>query len=95
MNITYDAAKNRKNLVERGLSFDLVVDIDWNSAIIIEDTRKNYGERRFRVLGFIGARLHIAVITPRNDAIHVISLRKANNREVKEHGNNQTESIPD
>lgn len=88
MEITYDTAKNSKNIEEHGLSFDMVADVDWGTAVIIEDIRKDYGERRFRVFGYIGNRLHIAVITPRNGAIHVISLRKANNREVKEHGNN-------
>lgn len=88
MELTYDTVKNSKNIKERGLSFDMVADIDWCSAVIIEDIRKDYGERRFRFFGYIGDRLYIAVITPRNGAIHVISLRKANNREVKEHGNN-------
>jgi hypothetical protein len=83
------------NIEERGLSFDMVADIDWGTALIIEDIRKDYGERRFRVFGYFGDRLYIAVITPRNGAIHVISLRKANSREVKEYGNNKTESIPD
>lgn len=83
MYITYDTAKNNKNIEERGLSFDTIADIDWSSAVIIEDTRKDYGERRLRVFGYVGERLHIAVITPRNSAIHVISFRKANNREVK------------
>jgi uncharacterized DUF497 family protein len=53
----------------------------------IEDTRKDYGEKRFRVFGYIGDRLYVAVITPRNEIEHVISLRKANTREVKEYGN--------
>lgn len=88
MIITYDTAKNSRNIEERGLSFDMVADIDWSCAVIIEDIRKDYGERRFRVFGYVGDRLHIAVITPRNGAVHVISFRKANNREVKEHGNN-------
>ncbi len=90
MKITYDPAKNNKNIDERGLPFDLVENLDWNSAIIIEDTRKNYGERRFKALGLIGERLYMVVFTPRNDAVHVISFRKANIREVmKEHGKHQ------
>ncbi|MFN5350137.1 MAG: BrnT family toxin, partial [Polaromonas sp.] len=44
---------------------------------------KDYGERRFRVPGCINGRLHAAVSTPRADKLHVISLRKANSREVK------------
>lgn len=87
MTVTFDPAKNPRNVAERGLPFDLVDDIDWSQAVIVEDTRKDYGERRFRVFSYIGDRLYAAVITPRNGAVHVISLRKANAREVKEHGN--------
>lgn len=83
MEITYDPAKCQRNIVERGLPFDLVRDLDWSSALIVEDTRHDYGERRFQVLGFIGERLHVLVFTPRGAAVHVISLRKANKREVK------------
>ncbi|MDD5284482.1 MAG: BrnT family toxin [Desulfuromonadaceae bacterium] len=95
MKITYNEVKNSRNIEERGLSFELFASIDWDNSVVREDTRKDYGERRFRVFGYIGERLHVAVITPRNGGIHVISLRKANNREVKEHGNNQTESMLD
>lgn len=74
MTVTYDPAKNAINIVERGLPFDMVDVFDWNEAVIIEDTRKDYGERRFRVFSYIGGRLYAAVITPRNETPHVISL---------------------
>lgn len=35
------------------------------TALMEEDTRQAYGERRFQVLGFIGERLHAVVFTPR------------------------------
>lgn len=83
MRITFDPAKNARNIHERGLPFELVADLDWETALSVEDTRKDYGERRLRVLGFVGDRLHAAVITMRGDAIHVISFRKANVREME------------
>lgn len=87
MTVTFDPVKNAKNIAERGLSFDMVADIDWKGAVIIEDIRKDYGERRFRVFGYVSDRMYVAIITPRNEAVHVVSFRKANAREVKEHGN--------
>lgn len=90
MKITYDPAKNNRNIEERGLSFDLVENFEWDSSIIIEDTRKDYGERRFRAFGLIRNRLYVVVFTPRNDAAHVISFRKANAREVKAYGKEKT-----
>ena len=81
--IGFDPAKNATNIASRGLSFELVEQMEWTTALMVEDTRKAYGERRFQVLGFIGERLHALVFTPREGKVHVISLRKANSREVK------------
>ncbi|MDD2159822.1 MULTISPECIES: BrnT family toxin [Pseudomonas] len=82
MQITYDPAKCERNTAERGLSFELVRAFDWSAALVLEDQRNDYGERRFQALGFIGDRLYMLVFTPRPGAVHVISLRKANKREV-------------
>lgn len=87
--ISFDPAKSHRNQMERGLPFYLVLDLDWSSALIKEDARKDYGERRFQVLGLIHGRLHAVVFTPRHNKVHVISLRKANNREVKHHEQTQ------
>jgi uncharacterized DUF497 family protein len=86
MEITYDPLKNETNVRARGLSFEQVKDLDWSSAVIHEDTRKDYGERRYQAFGYIGERLFVVVFTPRAGKVHVISLRKANSREVKQHG---------
>lgn len=83
MIITYDRNKNLRNIAERGLSFDLVSDFDFRSALFETDERRNYNEPRLRSLGKIGNRLHVLVYTVTQDGIRVISLRKANSREVK------------
>jgi uncharacterized DUF497 family protein len=83
--VEFDPAKNATNIAIRGLSFELVEQMEWATALMEEDTRKAYGERRFQVLGFIGERLHAVVFTPRDGMVHVISLRKANSREVKKY----------
>ncbi len=57
--------------------------LEWEKAVSVEDTRKDYGERRLRVLAYLDDRLHVAVVTMRGDAVHVISFRKANRKEVK------------
>ena len=85
MEISIDLAKNERNLADRGLPFTLVEQLEWASAIIEEDVRKNYGERRYLALGFVESRLHAVVFTPRAGKVHAISLRKANQREVKDY----------
>jgi uncharacterized protein len=91
MRITYDPAKSLRNEAERGLPFALAEDFDWNCSLIAEDTREDYKEKRYQALGFIEEHLHMLVFTPRDGAIHVISLRRANQRERTRYAT-QTES---
>ena len=81
MRLTYDPAKSLHNAQVRGMPFDLAADFDWSAALVVEDTRQDYQERRFQALGFIDPHLCMLVFTPREGAIHVISLRRANQRE--------------
>ncbi len=84
MKITYDPNKNARNIAERDLPFDLLAELEWDTAIAREDVRRDYGERRIQVLGYIADRLHAAVVTWRGgDAVHVISFRKASRKEVR------------
>jgi uncharacterized DUF497 family protein len=83
MRLSFDPAKNDRNITERGLSFERVGELDWLTAIATEDTRRDYGERRMRVLALLEGRLHVAVVTYRNETTHVISFRKANAKEIK------------
>lgn len=83
VDISFDATKNARNVATRGISFEQAARFDWDGALIIEDTPQDYGERRFQALGHIGEQLHILVFTPRSGRAHVISLRRANKREVR------------
>ncbi|WP_343044561.1 BrnT family toxin [Allomesorhizobium camelthorni] len=58
-------------------------EFDFSTAIVATDDRNDYGEVREVAAGFVGQRLHIIVFTMRNDVCHIISLRKANKREIK------------
>ena len=83
MHVTFDPVKNDRNIAERALSFERVAELDWETAQIREDTRRDYRERRFSVAAFLLDRLHVAIITRREDATDVISFRKANDREIR------------
>jgi uncharacterized DUF497 family protein len=61
---------------------------EWETAVVREDTRKQYAEQRLDAIGLIGDRLHVMVYCLRGDAVRVISLRKANLREVKRYVEN-------
>ena len=47
------------------------------------DQRRDYGEDRISGLGYIGDRLFYVVFVARDEERRIISLRKANQREVK------------
>lgn len=83
MKIEFDPAKNERNIRERGLSFEMAREFDWESALLEEDTRFPYPERRFVVLGFVEDRLHVLCFTPISGGIRIISFRKANDRELR------------
>ena len=83
--ISYDAAKNDRNVRERGLSFERVVEFEFATANICEDVRKIYPERRFVAVGWLDARLHVLCFSPSHGGIRVISFRKASRREQSDY----------
>ena len=87
MIIDFDAAKSAKNMAERELSFDSVEDFDWQSASIAVDSRNVYPEQRLVALGYLNERLHVLCFTPIAGGVRVISLRRANKREVSRYEN--------
>ena len=83
MDIEFDPAKNTRNIELRGISFDLVSEMEFGSALVGLDTRTNYGEDRFTATGLIAGRVHVLIFKPTQTGIRVISLGKANEREVQ------------
>jgi uncharacterized protein len=81
--IEFDPVKSGKNIEERGLAFELASEFEFETAVIRIDNRKQYGELRFNALGYIGKRLYSITYTLRVDTLRVISLRKANKREIR------------
>lgn len=82
MNITYDTDKDAANLAKHGVSLALALDLEWESAVTWPDARRMYGEPRQCGIGYIGLRLFFVAFVDRADGRRVISLRKANRREV-------------
>jgi uncharacterized DUF497 family protein len=88
MGITYDPAKNERNMRDRGLSFERAADFDFSTAIFFAEVRK--GETRRVAVGYLDKRLHLLCYIPKPDGIRVISFRKTNRREAKLYGKPQT-----
>lgn len=78
-----DEAKRKINLREHKIGFTAVYRFDWQTASIFVDDREDYGELREVAIGFIDPGLYVLTFTRRSEQIRIISLRKADRRDVK------------
>ncbi|MDB5761434.1 MAG: hypothetical protein JWQ21_429 [Herminiimonas sp.] len=83
MESTFDPARNAANIDKHGISLTDAAKLDWDSALVWSDDRTDSGELRQVALGLIGDRVHAMVFAERDDVMRILSLRKANSREVK------------
>lgn len=70
-------------MAKHGVSLSAAAQVEWDRALYWEDTRKNYQERRMCALAPIDQRLYYVVYVDRDASRRIVSLRKANSREVK------------
>lgn len=83
MQITFDPAKSEANRAKHGIDLVAAERLEWDTAITWLDTRKDYGEERECGIGYIGLTLHFVAFVDRDQTRRIISLRKANRKEVK------------
>lgn len=62
----WDEDKRQKTLAERGLDFAEADQVFDGVTVTMEDTRADYGERRFITLGYLESRAVVLVWTPRD-----------------------------
>jgi len=79
----FDPTKLAANVAKHGVWFSAADEFEWESALVVVDSRKSYGEPRLRALGLIGERVHAMVFSLRDTSVRIISLRRANKREVR------------
>ena len=83
MLIQFDPAKDAQNTDKHGVSLAIAEGFEWEQAVTWPDQRRDYGEDRIAGLGYIGDQLFYVVFVARGEERRIISLRKANQREVK------------
>lgn len=92
MKITFDPPKDAKNLAKHGVSLGMAESLEWGTLECKPDTRRDYGEPRQIGFAIAGDRLYCVVFVDRPDGApterRIISLRKANSREVKHYDAN-------
>jgi uncharacterized protein len=80
----WDEGKRQANLAKHGVDFAEAEGFDWDTAKQCPDERLDYGEARTKATGLIGNRVHVLVYAPRGMTKRIISLRKANRREIRD-----------
>jgi len=83
MRIEFDPSKDAANCAKHGVSLALASQLDWDSALVWVDERYQYGELRMVALAPETNILYYVAFVDRGDVRRIISLRRADRREVK------------
>ena len=83
MRFEFDPAKDATNRAKHGVSLAMAGELDWEAALVWVDDRFEYGELRVIALAPKTGILYCAVYVERGEVRRIISLRRANRREVK------------
>jgi uncharacterized DUF497 family protein len=84
MLIECDSRKREWTRRHRGLDFQDAADVFAGPTIDGVDPRYDYGEQRIRTFGALKGRWVIVVWTPRGAVRRIISMRYANEREIRQ-----------
>lgn len=88
MPIEFDADKDAGNIAKHGVSLADASLLDWGAMLCRPDTRRDYHELREVGYAPLGERLYCVVFVQRGPVLRVLSLRKANEREVRSYAAN-------
>ncbi len=82
MKFEFDPAKSQSNQIKHGIDFIDAQQL-WNDPELIGLEANSESEPRFFAIGKIGIKHWTMVYTYRNDAIRIISVRRARNKEIQ------------
>lgn len=83
MLIEFDPTKDATNLAKHGVSLALASKLDWDAALVWVDERFAYDEVRMIALAPETDTLYYVAFVDRAGVRRIISLRRAERREVK------------
>ena len=88
MRIEFDPVKDAANQTKHGVALSMAGELDWEAALVWIDDRFEYNETRMIALAPKTGILYYVAFVDRGEARRVISLRRANRREVKHYVEN-------
>lgn len=81
MTISWDEAKRRRTLAERGLDFADADKVLAGNRYTRLDDRRDYGEPRYITAGYLEGRFVVITWTPRDGGQRIISMRHGHGQE--------------
>ena len=88
MRIEFDPVKDVANQTKHGISLSVADELDWEAALVWIDGRFEYNEIRMLALAPKTEVLYYVAFVERGEVRRIISLRRANRREVKHYVEN-------
>jgi len=85
--IEFDSNKDAVNIEKHGFSLAKAAELEWEYLLVKQDDRNEYSEVRMIGYAPIESRVYCVVYTDRDNNRRIISLRKANKREVTYYAN--------
>jgi uncharacterized DUF497 family protein len=90
MLVTCDPHKSRANFFKHGIVLEFAQYLDWANEMVWQDVRQNYNEVRMSGLVPLEGKIYAVVYVMRAESTRMISLRKANNREMQQYDKKHT-----
>ena len=95
MKFDFGPGKDATNLGKHGLSLAAAAELSWEAALVWLDDRADYGEVSMVALAPIGDMLFFVAFVDRGSTRRILSLRRANRREVNHYVNAYKEDQPE
>ena len=83
MQFKFDPKKDKENIANHGLSLAMAEKLVWDEALVWVDERFECNEIRMIALAPEGSTLYYVAFVDRDEVRRLISLRRAERREVK------------
>lgn len=83
MRFEFDSAEDASNESKHGVSLSVAAELDWDAALVWVNERFEYTETRMVALAPKTNVLYFVAFVDHGEVMRIISLRRANRREVK------------
>jgi uncharacterized DUF497 family protein len=86
MGFEWDDAKFDSNIQKHRISFADAIRVFADPArLIVDETKPEHGEQRYKAIGWVDGRIIAVVFTVRDDSLRIISARRSSRSERRDY----------